>query len=243
MSPSIMRPVAAVAILPLCFAACSQRVYSPPAQTYSVMPINALGAGQQAMDLEASTHSQIFDPALNAFDGRYRTGVGDNTEVSIEGTAHAVEDTGPSQANRTFYSGRAGVRTNPGHSGATLFAGGGGGYAHSGGAFVAVDSGIAIGYENCYVTPILQASGFISQPTSPKMVDVSDESGHVEYDTPSTTVGGVVRGGLRISLSPERCHAGEQVPWITLGAGTTTLADHDSSATLLGAGLGISIPL
>jgi hypothetical protein len=207
------------------------------------MPINALGGGQQALDLEASTHSQIFDPALNAFDGRYRTGVGDNTEVSLEGTAHAVEDSGPSTANRTFYSGRAGVRTNPSRGGATLFAGGGGGYAHSGGAFIAVDSGLAIGYENCYVTPILQASGFISQPLSPRPVDVSDDSKYRDYDTPSTTVGGVVRGGLRISMSPAGCHAGEQVPWITLGLGTTSLADHDSHATLFGAGLGISIPL
>jgi hypothetical protein len=239
-----MRLVAAVVLAAVpALSACSQRVYSPPAQTFSVTPIHVLAPGQSAIDAEVSSHSQIFDPAVNAFDARYRTGVGANSEVTVEGTAHAVNDQGPSKADRTFYSGRAGVRTNPSKSGVTFFAGGGGGYGHSGGTFVAVDSGLAIGYENCYVTPVFQVSGFISQPLAPRPIDVSDDSKYVQYDTPATTVGGTMRGGLRVSLSPSRCHEGEQIPWITLGFGATSLADHDSHAGMFGAGFGVEFPL
>lgn len=233
--------LAAVAVL-LASSACSQKVYSPPAQTFSVTPIHVLAPGKSAIDAEVSTHSEIFDPAINAFDARYRTGVGANTEVTVEGTAHAVDDQGPSVADRTFYSGRLGVRTNPEKSGVTFFAGGGGGYAQAGGTFVAVDSGLALGYENCYVTPIVQVSGFISQPLDPRPIDVSDD-GDAEFDTPATTVGGTLRGGVRISLSPSRCHQGEEIPWITLGLGMTGMRDHDSDATMLGAGFGVEFPL
>ena len=114
--------------------------------------------------LEVSTHSQIFDPAVLALDGRWHAGLGDNAEASIEGTAHRLDDTGPSDADRSFYSGRAGVRTNPGKSGAAFFAGAGGGYAPAGGGFASADSGLAIGYDNCTVVPVMQASAFISQP-------------------------------------------------------------------------------
>jgi hypothetical protein len=155
---------------------------------------------------------------------------------------YRVDDSGPSSADRTFYSGRAGLRVNPGKSGATFFAGAGGGYAAAGGGFASADSGIAIGYDNCTLVPVLQASAFISQPLDARPIDVSDGD-NASTDTPERTVGVVVRGGLRLSLSPSRCRAGEQVPWVTLGLGSTTLADTEDSATLMGAGLGIQIPL
>jgi hypothetical protein len=203
-----------------------------------------MAPGKSALDVEVSNHSAIFDPGVNAFDARYRTGVDTNTEITVEGTAHAIDDRGPSMADRTFYSGRAGIRTNPHRNGAAFFAGGGGGYAHSGGAFVAVDSGIAVGYENCYVTPVLQGSAFISQPLAAQPIDVTaDSSKPREYDTPATTVGGVARGGLRISLSPSACHRGEDISWISLGWGIMSLADYNSHQLMLGVGAGLEIPL
>ncbi len=230
-------------VAPLLVAsACSQRVYSPPSQTFALGGIRSLEAGQNALDLEVSSHSQIFDPAVVALDGRWHAGIGDNAEASVEGTAHRVDDSGPSTADRTFYSGRAGLRVNPGRSGATFFAGAGGGFAGAGGGFASADSGIALGIDNCYVVPVVQGSAFISQPLQPTPIDVSDGD-TAATDTPQRTIGVVVRGGLRVSLSPSRCRAGEQVPWITLGFGGTTLADADDSATLMGAGLGIQIPL
>lgn len=225
-------------------SACNQQVYSPPSQTFAVSPIHVLPPGKGAVDAEASTHSEIFGPSINAFDARYRTGVGANTEVSVEGTAHAVVEQGPSTAERTFYSGRVGARTNPGKSGVTFFAGGGGGFAAAGGGFMSVDSGLAFGFENCYVVPVFQASGFISQPLDPRPIDVTESDDETtEYDTPKTTVGGTMRGGLRISLSPARCHQGEQVPWITLGLGMTSMSDHESHDAMMGAGFGVEFPL
>jgi len=243
MRPASVPHIIAVTTL-AALAACNQQVYSPPAQTFAVTPIRVLPPGKSAVDAEVSAHSEIFGPSINAFDARYRTGIGANTEVTAEGTAHAVDDQGPSMADRTFYSGRAGVRTNPNKSGVTFFAGGGGGFAHAGGGFVAVDSGMALGYENCYVVPVFQVSGFISQPLDPRPIDVT-ESGDKprEYDTPKTTVGGTMRGGLRISMSPSRCHQGEEIPWITLGLGFTSMSDHESHDVLTGAGVGVEFPL
>jgi hypothetical protein len=236
-----MRLAASVLLL-VGTTACSQQVYSPPAQTYALGPIRSLDDGRRALDLEASTHAQMWDPSIHAFDGRYRTGIGDNTELSVEGTAHAVAERGPSMANRTFYSGRAGIRTNPRKSGVSFFAGAGGGYAAAGGSFAAVDSGLSVGYDNCILVPVFQVSGFASQPLAPRPVDVTDDE-YYTTDTPKFTLGSEMRGGLRLSLSPSACRAGEQVPWITLGAGVTTLADADSHAALMGAGLGFEIPL
>jgi hypothetical protein len=233
-----MRALAAVLVL----AGCSQKVYSPPSQAYGLGPIAALAPGRQALDIEISRHAEIFDPPINAGTGRIRAGIGDNTEVSFEGAAMFVEDSGPSNADRTLYSGRAGIRNNPNKSGFSYFGGLGGGYAPSGGTFVAADAGISVGYDNCVLVPVAQASGFVSAPLAPRPIDVTD-SGPMQYDTPERTVGGVVRGGLRLSLSPSRCRAGDQVGWLSLGMGTTTLVDSDSDATLIGIGLGIEVPL
>lgn len=236
----MMRPIATVLLVA---AGCSQRVYSPPAQAFSLAPIHALPENQRALDVEVSTHSEIFDPPVYTGAGRLRTGVGDNTEVSVEGTAFSVDDTGPSGAPRTIYAGRAGVRTNPSASAVTLFAGGGAGFAPAGGLFTALDAGLALGFENCVLVPVMQASGFVSQPLAPRPIDVTTDPAHMTYDTPARTVGGVVRGGLRLSLSPSACRRGEQASWLYAGFGMTAVADHDSRGALLGAGLGVQVPL
>jgi hypothetical protein len=231
-------------LLSLLVVGCSHQVYSPPSQAFSVTPIRVLAPGQSAVAAEVSEHAAIFDPEVRAFDARYRTGVGANTEMTVEGAAHTVDDHGPSMADRSFYSARAGVRTNPERGAVTLFAGGGGGFANAGGGFVSVDGGAAIGFENCYVVPVFQVSGFVSQPLDARPIDVTtDTKKPPRYDTPAQTVGATMRAGLRVSLSPARCHQGERVPWITVGAGLTSLTDHDSHAVMPGAGVGVEFPL
>ena len=138
---------------------CSQHVYSPPSQAFGISGIRPLATGQQSVDLELSQHAAMWDPAIGAGAARLRTGVGDNTEVSVEGTVLGVEDAGPSSADRTVFAARAGVRTNPGKAPYALFAGLGGGYSPAGGGFAAADAGVAIGYDNCVVVPVLQAAG------------------------------------------------------------------------------------
>jgi hypothetical protein len=44
-------------------------------------------------------------------------------------------------------------------------------------------------------------------------------------------------------LSPSKCRAGDDVPWISAGMGVTTLSDFDSSAALIHIGLGVEVPL
>lgn len=236
-----MRHLAAVLLVAA--AACSQKVYSPPSQLFAVTPIAALPEAAQALDLEVSRHAQIFDPPVEAGAARLRFGIGHDAELSVEGSTAAVRDRGPSTAPRTFYTGRAGVRSTPGRGPFTLFAGAGGGYAGAGGAFVSADAGIAVGYVNCVLVPMAQASAYVSEPLHPRPIDVTTDADVPELDTPSTTAGGVLRAGLRLSLSPSACRRGEQSPWLFAGAGVTRMMDGDSDAAIPGVGIGLEIPL
>jgi hypothetical protein len=234
--------IAAAVVVALLASACSQQVYSPPAQAFALSPVHSLGDRHAALELEASRHAEIFDPAIHVVDGRYRRGIGNNAELSLEGAAHQVEANGTSKAAREFYSGRAGISVTPDAGDARLFAGAGGGFASAGGEFVAVDSGFTIGVDNCVLVPTFTVAGFASQPINAKPIDVSDDE-YYETDTPAFTFGGVLRGGLRLSLSPSKCRAGEDVPWISAGMGVTTLSDFDSHAALIHIGLGVEVPL
>jgi hypothetical protein len=226
----------------LLVAACSQHVYSPPGQSFALSPVHSLRPGRSALELEASRHAEIFDPAINVLDARYRRGLDDNAELTLEGAAHQVEDGGPSQAAREFFSGRAGVRISPDAGDLSLFAGAGGGFAAAGGQFAAVDTGLTIGVDNCVLVPTFTVAGFASQPINATPIDVTDDE-YYETDTPAFTVGGVLRGGLRLSMSPSKCRAGEDVSWLSAGMGLTTLSDFDSNAALIHIGLGFEVPL
>lgn len=230
------------AVAMLLASACSQQVYSPPAQTFAVSPVHSLAAQRAALEIDASRHAQIFDPAIDVIDGRYRRGIGEGAEISLEGAAHQVEANGTSKAARDFYSGRAGISVSPDAGDARLFAGAGGGFAREGGQFIAVDSGFTLGVDNCVLVPTFTVAGFASQPINAKPIDVSDDE-YYTTDTPAFTVGGVLRGGLRLSLSPSACRAGDDVPWISAGLGVTTVSDFDSNAALIHIGLGVEVPL
>jgi hypothetical protein len=227
-----MKTLAAVTAVVL--TACSQRVYSPPSQAFGLGPVTAMSEGAQTLDVELASHSQIFDPALRSGGARLTRGIGGRTEVTGEGTAYSV-------AGRNIYAGRAGVRTSPGED-LALFAGAGGGYAPVAGGFTTLDAGAAVGIHNCVLVPVVQGSAFVSQPIAPRAVDVSDDDIMVT-DTPATTWGATVRGGLRLSLSPSACRRGEPGSWVYAGFDITGVRDHDSDDSLFGVGLGLSIPL
>jgi hypothetical protein len=223
--------------------ACSQHLYSPPTQAYQVAPVHTLDSSDRAVDIDASTHSQIFDPGFDAASGRLRAGIGNNAEVSLEGMGAMINSDTVSTANRNIYAGRGGFRINPDRGPVSFTAGLGGGYAPAAGGFAAVDGGVSVGFDNCYVVPVASASLFASQPLSARAVDVTVDSDKPMTSTPSRTAGATFRGGFRISLSPSSCHAGHQVPWITAGLDFTTLVDASSDAELLGLGAGLTVPL
>ncbi len=236
-----MRHLAAVLLV--AFAACSQRVYAPPSQLFAVTPITALPQNRQALELEASHHAQIFDPAIEAGAARLRFGIGNDTEASLEGSTAVVRDDGPSPEPRTFYTGRAGLRSNPGHGAFTMFAGAGGGFGAAGGTFISADAGFAVGHVNCVLVPQAQASAYVSEPLDARPIDVTTDPDAPTFDTPHTTIGAVVRAGLRLSLSPSACRRGEQSPWLYAGLGVTRMMDADSDAAIPGIGIGLEIPL
>jgi len=230
-------------LLAIALTGCSHHVFSPPSQAFGLTGIRPLAQGQRALDVEVSRHAEIFDPAVFAGAGRLRTGIGDNAEVSVEGTLMQVADTGPSTADRSIYAGRAGVRSRPGNSPFAVFAGLGGGFAPAGGGFAAADAGIAVGWDNCVLVPMLQGSGLISRPLAPRPIDVTTDLDHPQTATPRPTYGLDVRAGLRISLTPFACRRGEPGMWLTGGLDITTLVDAEQSQTLGGVGFGLEIPL
>jgi hypothetical protein len=122
-------------------------------------------------------------------------------------------------------------------------AGLGGGFAPAAGTFAAIDGGISLGYDNCYVVPVASASVFASQPLEARAVDVTVDPDRPMTSTPTRTAGATVRTGLRISLSPSACHAHHEVPWITAGFDLTGLVDATSHAQLMGLGAGLTFPL
>jgi len=224
-------------------AACSQHLYSPPTQAYSVAPVHTLDTDQRAIDIDGSTHSQIFDPGFDAARGRLRVGVGNDTELSLEGMGAIVNSNSISTAARDVYAGRGGVRVNPDHGPFSFTAGIGGGFAPAAGSFAAIDGGVSVGYDNCYVVPVASASLFASQPLEARAVDVTVDPDHPMTSTPTRTAGATFRGGLRVSLSPSTCHAGHEAPWLTAGFDVTTLVDATSNAQLMGLGAGLTFPM
>jgi len=237
-----MKPLTVAALL--LSSACSQHLYAPPTQAYALDPVHAQASGTSSLDVEGSTHSQIFDPAFNAANARLHTGIGNDAELSLESMFAGVDAHGVSMADRHVYAGRAGFRFNPGHGPLTFSTGIGGGYAPAGGGFTAIDGGVSLGYDNCVLVPIASASTFVSQPIDARRVDVTDDpNAGPTYSIAHRTLGGTIRTGLRLSLSPSECRAGHQVPWLTAGFDVTTLVDATSDAELFGVGAGITIPL
>lgn len=236
-----MKTLAAV-ITVFALSACSHRVYSPPSQAFGIGPVHAMAPGQRTFDVEVASHSQIFDPAVRSAAGRYNHSVGNNTEVSAEGTLFGVEGAGSSPENRNFAAGRVGARNSPGED-AAVFAGVGGGYAPAGGPFATLDGGVTLGIHNCVLVPVVQLSGFVSQPLDPEPIDVTEQANQMTYDTPSRTFGGQVRGGLRLSLDHDACRRGEASSWLYTGLDYTNIRDDDSSDEMFGLGLGLTVPL
>lgn len=236
----MMKTLAAVMVFAL--GACSQRVYSPPSQAFGLGPVTSLAPGQRTLDVELANHSQVFDPGLRSGAARYTQNIDERTDAQFEGTVFNLEGGGNSTENRNVYAGRAGVRNSPGED-LALFAGAGGGYSPAGGSFATLDAGLSVGIHNCVLVPVMQASGFVSQPLDPHPIDVSDSSMTTTYDTPSRTVGGTIRGGLRLSLTPSACRKGEPGSWLYGGIDVTGVRDDDSADELIGIGLGLSVPL
>ncbi len=232
-----MKTLAAVTVFAL--SACSQRVYSPPSQAFAVNPLTALPEGSSTLDVELATHAQLWDPDLLSGAGRYARSIGDRTEVTAEGTVFSLEGAG---TRGTVYAGRGGVRTSPGDD-LSIFAGAGGGVSPAGGPFASADAGISFGIDNCYLVPVMTFSGFVSQPLDPRPIDVTVDPKVMTYDTPSRTVGGTARGGLRLDLTPSSCRRGEAGTWIYGGIDVTMVADEDTTDSLMGLGVGLSVPL
>jgi hypothetical protein len=232
--------------LALAFATtgCAKRVYSPPARPMPLEDARTVGAGKSSVAVEVTGADTLFGPSLVTVDLRGRYGVRADLELSAEAAAARVSDESAVGTEREIYAGRLGAKLAPeGNRWFALAAGAGAGYAPAGGPFASADLGAIVSYDNCYVIPTLAGTGFVSEPLSPRAIDLTQLGDDAPiFDTPQTTWGASVRVGVKIPLGHARCPDPARVA-LTAGIGATWLTDRDDSEQLTNVGFGLELGL
>jgi hypothetical protein len=220
------------ALLPLALG-CNHSVFSPPARAVPLETAATLPKGDTGVQLEGGGSGALFGPGVASGTARVRHGVTGDLDVSFEGSLMRIVDT-PEPAvdlSRNVYAARAGVkaRLHP----ALSVAGGVGGGASAGGAFVSPDVGPIVAWENRYVVPFLSARGGVSQPLGAKKVDTStvDDGPGTFVESPRTTWLVSVTTGVRVPLGWAEPEAGKTRGSLLAGVGMTHLADTRDDAT------------
>jgi hypothetical protein len=232
------------AIAVLACAGCAQRVYSPPARSFALESPKTIGEGQTAVQVAGGVGGVAFGPTLALGDFSVRHGVRPDVDVTLDASLMSVTDASGAGTDPDIFATRGGVKLRPEGWPAALVVGGGIGYAPAGGAYVAGDTNLVVGWENCVLVPFASTGVMASVPLAPRAVDVTRPSDKMQVtDTPTVTYGWSVGVGLRLMLQPARCRAEQPTPSLVATGGGTQLWDgrHSDGFGLLG--LGIEFPL
>jgi hypothetical protein len=235
-----MRVHAAVLLL----AACSQRVYSPPARGLALESPKTVGYGQTAIQVAGGMAGAAFGPGLVVGDLSVRHGTRPDLDLVGDLSVMSVTDESAAGTDPNIFAARVGAKIRPEEWPVALLVGIGGGYAPAGGTYVAVDSAVVVGWENCVLVPFASTGLMASVPLEPRAIDVTLPGQMTAVmATPEPTYGWSVGVGLRLILSPARCNAGlSSVSLVATGGGTKLWDTHGSDG--FGAlGLGIEFPL
>ncbi len=226
-------------------AGCSRQVFSPPARAIALETARTQRPGQASVQGSYARGGVIpFGPDIAVAELKLSHGVTDDVELDFDGGYLRVTDETDVETAPDLYSGRIGVKYNPGDSFAAITGGAGGGYSFAGGGFVAADAGLIVAYENCHVVPYASTSAFLSVPLRPRAIVVGRDENQMDIvDTPETTIGASLGSGLRVVLEPGLCHDRRPTGNLTLGVSGTRLSDQHDSDDYFIASLGIEIPL
>ncbi len=218
---------------------CNAHVFSPPANVGLSESSRTVAVNHTRLGLQFTGQGEIFGPEASMLSARMRQGIAESVEVGAD--AHFARIHGePADKNLKPYLGilRVGAKWEVLKDFVALTGGAGGGLSDAG-LYIAPDLGIVVAFENPYVIPYGNLSGFVSQPVDAKAIDVSkeDEGVGTNIQTPELTYGFTWAGGVRVPLY---LHTGLPVaPY--LGFGGTVLRDSEESAQMFGVTGGIDV--
>ncbi len=183
---------------------CTAHVFSPPANIAPMESVAVTPSGDTRLAGFVTSQTLDFGPHTSTVSLRVKQGLGYNLSVGMDANLTGIDTT---QANDKDVAGQIGsARINgkwsPIGNYFALTAGFGAG-THTGGQFIAPDLGIVLAYENPYLIPFANVSGFLSQPLNAKAVDISygDDPVGTKVQTPDTTWGATWTLGLKLPLS------------------------------------------
>lgn len=222
-------------------AACTPRVFSPPAHTLPLESAATVGARRTTLLAEGSDHGDVFGPEIVAGAVRVSHGLTETLDVNAQASLVRVVDAAEySSANPNITSGRVGLKLNPERNRYFSVTGGVGGGNSAGGSFVAADVGAIIAFENCYVVPFWSGQVFVSKPINAREIDLSQTGDEmVKGDTPKTTRGFTLGGGLKVPVGG-RCGEPRPAAFVA-GASVTELNDGETDAGIVGLGVGMEV--
>ena len=177
----------------------------------SVAPVHALDTNDQAPSTSMARRTRRSSTRGSMRERRLRAGIGNDTELSLEGDVGDDQLQHVSTANARRVRGPRRHADQPRPRRGVVHRGHRRRLRARGRWFAAIDGGISVGYDNCYFVPVASASIFASQPLTARAVDVTVDSDKPMTSTPARTAGATFRRGFRVSLSPSACHARHQV--------------------------------
>lgn len=222
----------------LLLTACSPHAFSPPGRTLPLETAAAVGAGNTGVQLEGGTSAELLGPALVHGTARVRHGVGEHTDLNVEGNfTYFLDGDEQVDVHRGIYSGRLGIK----HAFGEHFAltGGIAAGGSAGGAFLSPDLGFIAGFENPYVVPFVSGRLILSQPIGAREVEFIDD-GVAFMQAPQFTYGYAITTGVRIPVGPL---AKPLRPAILLGFGVTQIFDGEEEAGFMGGNVGFELTL
>ena len=227
-----MKTLIALSGLLLSVVACSHNAYTPPARTIALASPDTLNKGETSVRASMSGATDIFGPEVATGSMGLRQGLDERLEVAADISYLQVIDTSVANTNRGVGMARVGTKYRPtSYEHLALVGGVGGGYSPAAGAYLSVDGGAVIGYENPYLVPYVSGGLFGSVPLSPNEIDVTAvDDGMTYVDTPEATLGLTLSAGLKLPVKTAALH---------LGFTVTTLRDDDSKDQFLSIAAGV----
>jgi len=204
---------------------CSYQLASPPARMMNLQSAKTAAPGETVVGVRGAGYASIFDPGAVVASAGVRHGIAEDVEVDAEASWARLDEEGYGDLDRNIYAARVGAKVSRKSGWAAAFAGAGGGYAPVGGAFSAVDAGVAVSYPNCYVVPFTNLTLFGSLPIGAKQVDFRNATdGSVAASSKATFTYGVGwGGGVELPLDRARCRQGLTPARLQLGLSSFTL--------------------
>ncbi len=184
---------------------CQAHIFSPPANLAPMESVAVAQQGEIRIGGFVSVQTLGFGPDAVLGSLKARHGIGNDFEIGLDANLAGINSDKMSNKddfNNKVFTSRVGGKWSPMGNYFALTAGVGGG-THTGGQFFAPDLGVVFAYENEYLIPFANISGYLSQPINAKSVDFSyDEQPIGEaVETPRTTYGASWSLGLKIPLA------------------------------------------